>query len=69
MWRTVARVWDEENKETQGKSLHSSLKPMVYIQVLRRFIEGLFAVEDSIFVSIDRLESHPMTQKLYSKKK
>ncbi len=41
---------------------------MVHIHELRRFFEGQSNLEDSIFVSIDRLELYNLTQTLHSKK-
>ncbi|GBN78215.1 hypothetical protein AVEN_45096-1 [Araneus ventricosus] len=56
---------DEEDKEIQEKPLPSTSEAMVHIHELRRFFEGQSNVEDSIFVSIDRLESYAMTQRLH----
>ncbi|GBM99928.1 hypothetical protein AVEN_67057-1 [Araneus ventricosus] len=59
---------DEEDKEIQEKPLPSVSEAMVHIHELRFFFEGQSNVEDSIFVSIDRLELYAMTQRFHSQK-
>ncbi|GBO17965.1 hypothetical protein AVEN_116336-1, partial [Araneus ventricosus] len=59
---------DEEVKEIQKKPLPSASEAMVHIHEFRRFFEGQSNVEDSIFVAIDRLESHAMSERLHSQK-
>ncbi len=56
------------DEEIEKKPLPSALEAMVHIHELWRFFEGQSNVEDSIFVSIDRLESYTMIQRLHSKK-